>query len=276
MQRLFLVGCPRSGTTLLQSMLSSHPQIISFPETHLLSQTIPVNPLLRFFMIYGSTSRAVLVKKMIDLGLNSDQVFVPESMILRSTAWTNVILKNIDCLANHIADGNPAIWLEKTPRHLRYISLVSKADPNSRFIHIIRRGKDVAASMYFATQKHPEQWGGERSIKKCVYWWNRSIKYSKQYIGKQNHLFISYEQLLSDPEVVLKAFCKKMELSYRPVMIQSFHETASSLITKKEKWKKKNTSAQLSNSRKFDQLHYEDQNYIKENITDFPYQSIQF
>ncbi|NJL55543.1 sulfotransferase [bacterium] len=30
---LFLVGCPRSGTTLLQSMLASHPQIASFPET---------------------------------------------------------------------------------------------------------------------------------------------------------------------------------------------------------------------------------------------------
>ncbi|HEY9694672.1 MAG TPA: sulfotransferase [Oculatellaceae cyanobacterium] len=32
--RLFLVGCPRSGTTLLQSLLVAHPEILSFPESH--------------------------------------------------------------------------------------------------------------------------------------------------------------------------------------------------------------------------------------------------
>lgn len=276
MQRLFLVGCPRSGTTLLQSMLSSHPKVISFPETHLLSHTIPANPVLRFFKIYRSTSRSVLLRRMIDLELNREQVFISKSVIFRSVAWVNVLLENIDRLASHLAEGNPAFWLEKTPRHLRYISLISKADPNSRFIHIIRKGKDVASSMYFATQKHPEQWGGERSIEKCVYWWNRSTKYSKQYLGSQNHIFISYEQLVSEPEVVLRAFCKKTGLSYRPAMIQSYHETASSLIKEEEKWKRKNTSAQLSNSNKFDQLADKDQNYIKENIADFPYGSIQF
>ena len=31
--RAFLIGCPRSGTTLLQSLLFSHPDVISFPET---------------------------------------------------------------------------------------------------------------------------------------------------------------------------------------------------------------------------------------------------
>ncbi|GAA5520456.1 sulfotransferase [Aliifodinibius salicampi] len=276
MQRLFLVGCPRSGTTLLQSMLSSHPKVISFPETHLLSHTIPVNPVLRFLKIYGSTSRSVLLRSMIDLGLNREQVFQPKSVIFRSAAWVNVILENIDRLANHLAEENSAFWLEKTPRHLRYISLISKADPDSRFIHIIRKGKEVVSSMYFATQKHPEQWGGERSIEKCVYWWNRSTKYSKQYLGSQKHLFISYEQLVSEPEVVLKAFCKKTGLPYYPVMIQSYHETASTLIKEEEKWKKKNTSAQLSSSKKFDLLPDKDQKYIEKNIADFPYRSIQF
>ncbi|NJL67494.1 MAG: sulfotransferase [Microcoleus sp. SM1_3_4] len=33
MKRIFLVGCPRSGTTILQSLLASHPEIISFPES---------------------------------------------------------------------------------------------------------------------------------------------------------------------------------------------------------------------------------------------------
>ncbi len=31
--RVFIVGAPRSGTTLLQSMLAAHPRTVSFPET---------------------------------------------------------------------------------------------------------------------------------------------------------------------------------------------------------------------------------------------------
>ena len=38
--RIFIVGCPRSGTTLLQSLLAAHPQIHSFPETHFFPNTI--------------------------------------------------------------------------------------------------------------------------------------------------------------------------------------------------------------------------------------------
>ena len=34
MARVFIVGCPRSGTTLLQAMLASHETVYSFPETH--------------------------------------------------------------------------------------------------------------------------------------------------------------------------------------------------------------------------------------------------
>ena len=33
-ERVFIVGVPRSGTTLIQSLLASHPQIETFPESH--------------------------------------------------------------------------------------------------------------------------------------------------------------------------------------------------------------------------------------------------
>src|SRR6516165_11765180 len=31
---VFIVGCPRSGTTLLQRLLDCHPQVAVTPETH--------------------------------------------------------------------------------------------------------------------------------------------------------------------------------------------------------------------------------------------------
>ena len=38
-KRIFIVGCPRSGTTLLQSLLLKHNEITSFPESHFFSRT---------------------------------------------------------------------------------------------------------------------------------------------------------------------------------------------------------------------------------------------
>jgi hypothetical protein len=40
-QRVFLLGCPRSGTTFLQAALSGHPAIASIPETAFFERTMP-------------------------------------------------------------------------------------------------------------------------------------------------------------------------------------------------------------------------------------------
>src|SRR6185437_8839646 len=38
MQRIFIVGCPRSGTTLVQAMLARHPAVLTLPETAFFEQ----------------------------------------------------------------------------------------------------------------------------------------------------------------------------------------------------------------------------------------------
>jgi len=38
---VFIVGCARSGTTLLQRIVNAHPQIAITPETHWLTQYFP-------------------------------------------------------------------------------------------------------------------------------------------------------------------------------------------------------------------------------------------
>ena len=51
--RIFIVGCARSGTTLLQSILASNKAIASFPETHFFRGTIPKYRVLQWFKFYS-------------------------------------------------------------------------------------------------------------------------------------------------------------------------------------------------------------------------------
>lgn len=274
MKRSFLVGCPRSGTTLLQSLLASHSKIISFPETHLFSNTIPIHRIGRFFKMYSSSSVRLLEKQLISLGLDRERFQRPKKTLFKTLDWVNVILENIDQLALQKALSGETHWLEKTPRHLQYADLIQKIDPTVKFIHIIRRGEDVVPSLHFATRENPKEWSGARSIKKCVFWWNRSVRLSTRYFDNQNHLHVSYEQVVKEPDYVLEAICRFLKLKYEEQITERYHKTAESLIRESESWKAKNTRSEITGSSKFERLSTDDRDYIKKHLYHFPYEKI--
>lgn len=124
MKRIFLVGAPRSGTTMLQSLLASHPSLISFPETKFfhyllsepLAQSFPYR-LEKFFI--DEIKRPEL--------LNS---FPGDQSDLKKANW---LIKILDNLAE---EQEKCIWLEKTPEHIYFIDYLEKLLPDALFIHI--------------------------------------------------------------------------------------------------------------------------------------------
>lgn len=181
--------------------------------------------------------------------------FSPPSLCTHNQ-WCKILLDTIDKMiiseSKSINFNN--IWgLEKTPRHLFYISSIQQKGYQNKFLHILRNGPDVVASLYLATQQYPEQWGGSRSLKKCISWWNNSIKESLKYKGKPEHLFVTYEQLLSNPKNVLQSICHFLDLEYYNSMAEDFHNTAGKLTKEEEKWKQKNTQQSLNKSNKLQQ-----------------------
>jgi len=255
-QRAFIVGCPRSGTTLLQSMIASHPKVVSFPETHFFSGTLPINSFLRPFKVFGAGSRDFVKQYLTQNGYSSITPFEDLSpyKFFSHPQWCQLLIDIIDKMTVREAAkkdiGDFVLGLEKTPRHLHYISSIEHSKGKNKFLHILRNGPDVVASLHMATNKYPNQWGGARSVKKCISWWNNSTKASMKYRNSSNHCFVSYEQLISDPEKVVKSICRFLDVTYDPSMIQSFHQTAGALMQKNEKWKSKNTQQDLSKSNK--------------------------
>ncbi len=254
--RLFLIGCPRSGTTLLQSMIASHPQVVSFPETHFFSETLPINTLLRRLKLYGNGSRGVVLSYLRENSYTNIHPFVDSPPLCTHNQWCKILLQTIDKMIDEETKNidSQTVWgLEKTPRHLLYISSIQQTGFHNKFLHIFRNGPDVVASLYLATQKYPNQWGGARSVNKCLDWWNSSIKESLKYQGKQNHLFVTYEQLLEDPKKVLAVVCDYLAIDFNPSMTRDFHNTAATLTSEEEKWKQKNAQQALDKSNKLEE-----------------------
>jgi hypothetical protein len=260
-KRLFIVGCPRSGTTLLQTFIAAHPQVKSFPETHFIPHLI--SKWSRITKIPSSKGKYKLNNLLELLEFRGMPNRIPSFGSIRHY---------VDCFINILdtvtIENGKQIWLEKTPSNLHYIDIIEKYIPDAKFIHIIRNGEDVVASLYEVTHQYPEQWRGSRSIKKCVKRWNNDIKRTRKHLRKKNHICTAYESLVEKTENELKELCIFIGLEYDISMMARYDQKANELILGGEKWKSLNRDKiKRQNKRKFDSVfNPEEKKWIKQNL----------
>lgn len=231
--RFFLVGCPRSGTTLLQSLIVAHSQIASFPESKFFQKTVTSQSIYEKFNLAPITARKVFNSFLEDINsselknlLPLNAVFVPQ--------YVNSFIKVLDTVTLR---QEKTYWLEKTPEHLRRINAIEKLVDGAKFIHIVRNGVDVVASLYEMTQKYPEVWGQPRELEQYINRWENDVLISSCHLHKPNHILVRYESLLADPTATLEEICKFLGVTCEPSMLQNRLNVSSNLIRKREHWK---------------------------------------
>lgn len=212
--------------------------------------------MLRKLKLHGPKSRKAVTQFLYNNNYGDLHPFNEKSTynLYTHTSWCQKLIDILDQMIIHDARNksmHEPVWgLEKTPRHLHYISSIEQSHTPNKFLHILRKGGDVVASLHLATRQYPEQWSGERSVRKCINWWNNSIRTSLKYRQQPNHCFVVYEQLLEAPETALKAVCDFLGFAYQQTMLQNFHHTAGALTQEEEKWKDQNTNGSLDKSNK--------------------------
>jgi hypothetical protein len=150
-----------------------------------------------------------------------------------------------------LENGNK-FWLEKTPQHLHYIKPIERYIKNTKFIHIVRNGEDVVASLYEVTHKYPKIWGGPRTIDQCIKRWIEDVKITIKYISRRNHLAIKYEELVDDPKRIIRQACDFIGVEFDQAMLKKYSGIASELLVKGENWKQEvKRSIENNNGKKF-------------------------
>lgn len=149
-------------------------------------------------------------------------------------------------------ENKKRLWLEKTPQHLHYIKPIEKYIKNTKFIHVVRNGEDVVASLYEVTHRYPEIWGGPKTIDECIKRWIEDVKISEKYSFRQNHLTIKYEDLVDDAEKILRKTCKFIGVEYNQAILKKYPEVVNGLLIEGENWKEKvKESIENNNGKKF-------------------------
>jgi hypothetical protein len=202
---IFIVGVHRSGTTLLRYMLNSHPRIYIPPESDFFPrffQRRPCTPMER--------EQAI---RILDVVFDSYR-FVgewkgerPDPIAFVSSLPDLMPATFLDALYGQYAHQFEAErWGDKTPVYTSYMDLIAQMFPTAQFIHIIRDGRDVALSMV-------DKWG-KKEFHIDVYFaaqsWKRRLRQALASVTRLDpgrYYELRYEQLVADPEPLLREIC---------------------------------------------------------------------
>jgi hypothetical protein len=209
----FIVGLERSGTTLLRSMLNAHPDMALPYENHLWED---INALMRSPLLVPETFIASLESSVarIELGIDVELIQRKLSRGMELAEAMQFIYQSYAASQGKIRAG------DKTPKNLHMMRSISQKFPAAHFIHIIRDGRAVAASVR-------ELWfSPAKTAAGLAHHWNHCIQKGRQ-AGKQipHYLEIHYEELVRDAESVLRRVCNFIELPFDSSML-NYHENA--------------------------------------------------
>ena len=140
---IFIVGCPRSGTTYLQSLISKHKNIVSFPETHFFScfknskknNYINLDERRKLKEILTTKLEGVINEKNIHSILKETISESFSNLIYFLIKYFKIKIKNSD-----------TFFLEKTPLHFLKIDLIKRIFPKCKIIFIYRNPHKVIVS----------------------------------------------------------------------------------------------------------------------------------
>ena len=145
---VLLVGAPRSGTTWLQSMLASHPNVASPQETDLFARYLePLTQAWQWQLRGGPPAWARRRYK----GLPA---------VLTTAEYTAIVQDFAAAIVERAAalhDG-ASVVLEKSPSTSLCAGAIAELTPDAKVVHLVRDGRDVAASLLAASAGWGRWW----------------------------------------------------------------------------------------------------------------------
>jgi Sulfotransferase family len=216
-QPIFVVGCPRSGTTMLQLMLHAHPRIAIPPETRFLLNVYGERR--EFGDLQVAANRRALARRIVDrqetrfcdLGLDAEDV------VARITAGPGTLGSALGTIFQRYAArfGKPR-WGDKRPAYLHNIDILLRLFPDAQFVNIVRDGRDCVASL-------KEMSWHRKDIYATVAAWARAVddaRRAARRLGPHQWHEVRYEDLVADPHGRLAALCAYLGEMYDPAMAQ--------------------------------------------------------
>ncbi len=247
---VFIVGVPRSGTTLLAAMLSAHSHLSCGPETGFFRRLAAVNPdalcdaaswpraAVNFIAGIKHTGYGQYAEKRLLEKYRLEPARIESFLAEKSPAVPHILAAVTE---QYMHAAGKIRWIEKTPDHIQYLPILRRYFPESPVIHIVRDPRDVALSL----TKVP--WGAQ-SFFEALFFWRRFEGAGSEFLAADERSYVlRYEDLLTTPRETLTDLCRFIDEEFEPQMLDT-SATGKSVNSRGVPWKAK-ASQPLDKSR---------------------------
>jgi hypothetical protein len=205
---LLIGGCPRSGTTLLRSLLDNHPGLAVPAESNF------VIPLWNRRAAFGDlrreeNRRAVAEWIFLQEGHGGKRIrgkVAPEDAIARVVAAPPTLGSLFEaCFALYAERTGKPRWGDKRPRYATFIQPLFRLFPDAQFVNVVRDPRAAVASMMPLGWDPPEV-----ALEASIANWELSVRRVDEFAGRlrpDQLLDVRYEDLVRDPGAVLEQVC---------------------------------------------------------------------
>lgn len=190
---LFIVGMPRSGTSLTEQILASHPEVFGAGE-------------LLFWPRLAERHQSVVLEAAFD------------------EPWLKMAAR--ECL-DHLASKSPEVVrvVDKMPGNFLYVGLIHTVFPNARILHTMRNPVDNGLSVYFQNFNKGHSYANDlEDIAHYYQQYHRLMAHWRAVIPADRFLDLPYEQLLEDQEGSSRRIMNFIGLKFDERMLE-FYKT---------------------------------------------------
>lgn len=216
---LFVVGCQRSGTTMLQRMLDAHPQLAVAYDSLFITRAIKGEAL----GFDPPMSEAVL--ELARAHPRFSRLKLSEEAVARAAAGASVYSEFVTGIYDELArkHGKPLAG-EKSPGYCRHLPRLHALMPWVKIVHLIRDGRDIALSIrdWGKGAAKLELWKTE-PIAAGALWWRRDVIRGcgdGRRLPSGVYREVRYEELVADPEGGLRGLAVFLGLPFDGAMAE--------------------------------------------------------
>ncbi|MEO8509636.1 MAG: sulfotransferase [Chloroflexota bacterium] len=248
---LFIVGRPRTGSTLLQHVLNRSSQVCLAPETHFFRRAKHLRLAERLKGTGDPTAlRALAVEMYTPDSFSGKGLWnwlrknVPVEAFTERLAATDRTLRSLFVLGmtlyaeDRCSEQAPLVLGEKTPEHLADVPQLHAWFPDARFIHTFRDPRAIFTSEL--RRRQDGRWGLKRRLPwlpdavgdpalmpielgHTAITWRAAARLDSRYRRElgDRYLLVRFEDLIGDPEASLRRVCEFLGIAFSTSLLEA-------------------------------------------------------
>ncbi|WP_177186271.1 sulfotransferase [Nitrosomonas sp. Nm166] len=209
-ESIFVMGLPRSGSTLISRLLNNSPDILSVNDLYFLQAVLAMDATSGELSHLQIVELVDLLLNVINVRSNVNEEFIgqlnitPESIQrIRQEVLSRQKHKRYewhdlmnDLLSLVSADTGKSRWADKTPQNFYHFYLLAERFPKARFIFLFRDPRSILASYKYASGEGHDI----RRYHPVVYslYWRSAVRFYQRVKDHPRVIMLRYEDLLSD------------------------------------------------------------------------------